>query len=103
MFDLFRARVCFAGHITFDLNILKMLGVEDQTQKLLDDFAEIVDLVKNKLFAGFKKLWDWIKNLFGKNPAKEMVEGIGKIPAATKDSDATHAAVQPAVHAAPRQ
>ena len=102
MFDLFRARVCFAGHITFDLNILKMLGVEDQTQKLLDDFAEIVDLVKNKLFAGFKKLWDWIKNLFGKNPAKEMVEGIGKIPAATKDSDATHAAVQPAVHAAPQ-
>ena len=85
MVDIFRARLCFAGHISFDLNVLKWLGLEG-IQPLVDGFAEIVELVKDKLIKGFRRLWDWITGVFGgdgeNDPVKEITEGVGAVPAA---------------------
>ena len=94
MFDLFRARLCFAGHIKFDLNILKWFGIGDRTQQLLDDFGKILNVVKGKLFNGFKKLWDWITKLTGMKkkdrPHEKMKKGITEVPGAMAGADAAH-------------
>ncbi|XP_067685182.1 uncharacterized protein [Haliotis asinina] len=77
--DIVRAKFCYAGHIKYDLNVLKDFNInhfKDLLQKLDDTFHSIVGGIKDAI-AMFKKITqpDYIKSLL-----TEMIKFVKSLP-----------------------
>ncbi|GAB1602264.1 uncharacterized protein LOC115224694 [Argonauta hians] len=85
--DLFRAKLCFRGHIKYELNILKEYGIND-VEDVIHIFDRVLDRLVNPIRQGISDFKNIVTMFKQKGPSGligDLVETVRSLPSIMKE------------------
>jgi len=72
-FDIFRLRLCYAGAMEFEFDLLRLSGL-DRVVETLQKLDRIINLVQDEIIGSFTAAWDLFK--FAKDEGLRLIQGL---------------------------